>query len=113
MGRGGNAAEWKTKVVTAYQEWKYNDLHKNIKAYFTEVKSRDNLPESLIQKIREESPVLHDLAQLREVVEKEEREETQKLFVRDSDENITFLGTKIEVPIDVADDEDVSWIKPL
>ena len=28
--------DWQNKVDIAYQNWKYNNLHKNIKNYFNE-----------------------------------------------------------------------------
>ena len=120
MGKGGHETdEWKAKVDSAYQDWKYNDIHKNIKSYFTEINTRANLPGlfliypvyyTLQQHVEVESPVVYELAKLRDTVENEERQETQKVFVRDSNQNITFLGTKIEIPNEIADDEEVSCI---
>ena len=110
MGKGGNDAVWKQNVDNAYQNWKYNDVHKNIKTHFNEANNRNDVPKALKQKVEDASPILDDLTSLHDSVKTEEVEEKEKLFVRDNSSSITFLGAKIEVPPEVADDDEVSVI---
>ena len=110
MGKGGNKTEWQLSVDSAYQEWKYNDLHKSIKSHFIEANTRKNVPQTLKQNIQENSSVVSDLNCLQDIV-KNTKEETKKVFVRDSSAKITFLGANIEVPADVADDEEVITVR--
>ncbi len=110
MGKGGNKAAWKEDVDKAYQTWKYNPLHKNIKTYFNEAGDRDETPYTLKQKVEAASPILNELISLHDTVKTEETEGNEKLFVRDSGSSINFLGAKIEVPADVADDDEVNFI---
>jgi hypothetical protein len=107
MGKGGNNAVWKQSVDNAYQTWKYNDLHKNIKTYFNEAGNRNDISKTLKQKVEDASPILSDLSSLHDTIKNEETEGKERLFVRDSSSIITFLGAKIEVPADVADDDEV------
>ena len=109
MGKGENKTEWKQKVDDAYQIWKYNDLHSNIKAHFKDERNKSRMPDALKKEIDENSPVLKDLTSLRDTMNTEEIQEKGKLFVRDCNENITFLGSKIEIPGVAADDDEVDY----
>ena len=108
MGKGGNKSEWQLKVDNAYKQWKYNDLHRNIKNHFNGANSRDEVPSKLRELVKEDSEIIADLKDLSGKVEKEKENVKERLFVRDSSSNVQFLGAKIEVPENDVDDEEVS-----
>ena len=112
MERVDAEVEWKTKIDNAYQEWKYNEIHKNIKTFFNDANKRSNIPEALKHLVDiGHAPFLsEDLTQLRNDVEDDERQNQRTVFVRDSNQNISFLGAKIEVSHEAADDEQVMCI---
>ena len=107
MGRGGNKSEWQLKVDNVYNEWKYNDLHKNIKTHFNKANGREDVSIRLREQVDENCPIITDLNTLHNNVEKEQTNVKQKLFVRDSRGKIQFLGSKIEVTEKDVDDEEV------
>ena len=107
MGKGGNKEAWKQNIDNEYQKWKYNDLHQRIKTHFNNAGNRDDIPMALKQKVDDVSPILNDLTNLHDTVHIEESEGKEKVFVRDSNSNIKFLGATIEVPTDVAADDEV------
>ena len=108
MGKGGNKSEWQLNVDNAYKEWKYNDLHRNIKTHFNGANSREDVPTKLRELVKEDSEIIADLNDLSGKVEKEKENVKERIFVRDSSSNIQFLGAKIEVPESDVGDEEVS-----
>ena len=110
MGKGGNKRDWQLKVDDVYKEWKYNDLHKNIKTHFKDANSRENIPEKLRNLVEENSPIISDLNQLHEDVKTEKENVRERLFVRDSKSTVQFLGTKIEVPESDVEEEEVDMV---
>ena len=111
MGKGGHQVEWQTKVDDAYKEWKYNDLHQNIKSYFNQAGSEIRVTETLKQKLQEEHPVRSDINILHDTVQAQSNTDCEKQFFRDSNSNVAFLGTNIHIPEDVADDNEVGTLK--
>ena len=107
MGRGGNKSEWQLKVDNVYKEWKCNDLHKNIKTHFNATNHREDVTTRLRDHVDESCPIINDLNELHNNVEKEQKNVKERLFVRDSSDNIQFLGAKIEVPENDVDEEEV------
>ena len=111
MGKGRNHSDWQIQVETAYQEWKRNEIINNIKNHFNSANENEKLPECLRKKQLSEdkpAPLLDNLTQLRDTIKNEKKEDKEIIFVRDKNEHVTFLGSKIEVSADVADDEQVS-----
>ena len=111
MGKGGHQVVWQTKVDDAYKEWKYNDLHQNIKSYFNQAQSEIRVTDTLKQKLREENPVRSDINILHDNVKAQSNTDCEKQFFRDSNCNVEFLGTKIHIPEDVADDNEVGNLR--
>ena len=107
MGKGGNKRDWQLKVDDVYKEWKYNDLHKNIKTHFKDANSRETIPEKLRNLVEENSPIISDLNQLHEDVKTEKENIKQRVFVRDSNSTVQFLGANIEVPESDVEEEEV------
>ena len=107
MGKGGNKRDWQLKVDDVYKDWKYNDLHKNIKTHFKDANSRESVPEKLRNLVEENSPIITNLNQLHENVKTEQGNVKQRLFVRDSKSTVQFLGTRIEVPESDVEEEEV------
>ena len=107
MEKGGHKPEWQLKIDNTYQDWKYNDVHKNIKSYFNEAHSKKHHSKTLKEQVEESSPISNDLSSLHDNVKNEEEGGKEKVFVRDSSGTIKFLGAHIEVPVDVADDVEV------
>ena len=107
MGQGENKTTWQQNVDDTYQDWKYNDLHKNIKAYFKDARNKSHMPDALKKEVDDTSPILCELTNLHDTVLAEEAQGTEKLFVRDCNGKITFLGKNIEIPVDDADDDEV------
>ena len=106
MGKGGNKSDWQLQVDSAYKEWKYNDLHKNVKTHFKEANSKGDVPERLRQLVDESCPIIDDLNELHDNVEKEKKTVKGRICHRDSSNNIQFLGTKIELPESDVDEVD-------
>ena len=98
---------YKMKVDNVYKEWKYNDLHKNIKTHFNEANYREDVTTRLRKPVNESCPIINDLNELHNNVEKEQKNVKERLFVRDSSDKIQFLGAKIEVPENDVDEEEV------
>ena len=92
---------WKDAVREAYQQWKYNELHKDIKNHFSVIQKRDD---KLGQSFKKDSrPFLADLCQLKEDVERTKAEDKIRK-IRDGS-SVEFFGQKIDVGN--ADDEEV------
>ena len=92
---------WKEAAREAYQQWKYNELHKDIKNHFSEIQKRDD---KFGQSFKKDSrPFLADLCQLKEDVEKTKAEDKVRK-IRDGS-SVEFFGQKIDVGD--ADDEEV------
>ena len=89
---------WKDEVNSAYQNWKYNQIHKDIKEYFKNPQNRMAEPFK-----RESEPLIANLSELKEEVEEKRRTE-ERVFFKDTEKKINFLGSKIEVA-DADDDE--------
>ena len=97
MGKGGNKNDWQLQVDSAYKEWKYNDLHKNVKTHFKECNSKGDVPEKLKLSVDKNCPILDDLNELHDNVENEKKNIKDRICKRDSSNNIQFLGAKIEL----------------
>ena len=92
---------WKDAVREAYKQWKYNKVHKDIKDHFTVIQKRED---KFGQSFKKESgPLMANLSQLKEDVEKAKNEDKVSK-IRDGS-SVEFLGQKIDVGD--ADDEDV------
>ena len=92
---------WKDAVREAYQQWKYNQVHKDIKNHFTVIQKRED---KFGQPFKKESgPMLANLCQLKEDVEKAKVEDKVSR-IRDGS-SVEFFGQKIDVGD--ADDEEV------
>ena len=90
-----NKENWKLQIDTAYHNWKYNNLHKDIKSYFNNCKTNEKVPQKLKYQIQEENPIGSDLNDLKDAVDQDDNDddENDKTFIRDSSQSITFLGT--------------------
>ena len=106
MGRGGSKSDWQLQVDRAYKEWKYNDLHKNVKTHFKEANSKGDCPERLKQPVDENCPIINDLNELHDNVGNEKKNIKDRICKRDSSNNIKFLGAKIELPENDVDEVD-------
>ena len=92
---------WKVAVRDAYHQWKYNEVHKDIKKYFTDIQKRED---KFGQPFKKESgPLMANLCQLKEDVEKVKTEDKVRK-IRDGS-SVEFFGQKIDVGD--ADDEEV------
>ena len=90
---------WKGAVRDSYQQWKYNAVHKDIKNYFTVIqKSKFGQPFK-----KESGPLMANLSQLKEDVEKAKSEDKISK-IRDGS-CVEFFGHQIDVGD--ADDEEV------
>ena len=77
---------WKGAVRDSYQQWKYNAVHKDIKNYFTVLqKSKFGQPFK-----KESEPLMANLSQLKEDVEKAKNED-KVTKIRDGS-SVEFLG---------------------
>ena len=99
-----NKEKWKIQIDNAYHNWKYNNLHKDIKSYFNNCKTNEKVPQKLKYQIQEENPIGSDLNDLKDAVDQVDDDESDKTFIRDSSQSITFLGSKLEVDEEEADD---------
>ena len=72
MEKGGHKPEWQLKIDNTYQDWKYNDVHKNIKSYFNEAHSKKHHSKTLKEQVEESSPISNDLSSLHDNVKNEE-----------------------------------------
>ena len=92
---------WKGAVRDSYQQWKYNAVHKDIKNYFTVIQKTED---KFGQPFKKESgPLMANLSQLKEDVEKAKAEDKVSK-IRDGS-SVEFFGQKIDVGD--ADDEEV------
>ena len=92
---------WKDAVREAYKQWKYNKVHKDIKDHFTAIQKRED---KFGQSFKKESgPLMANLSQLKEDVEKAKNEDKVNK-IRDGS-SVEFLGQKVDVGD--ANDEDV------
>ena len=92
---------WKVAVRDAYHQWKYNEVHKDIKKYFTDIQKRED---KFGQPFKKESgPLMANLCQLKEDVEKVKTEDKVRK-IRDGS-SVEFFGQKIDVGD--ADEEEV------
>ena len=92
---------WKDAVREAYKQWKYNQVHKDIKDHFTAIQKRED---KFGQSFKKESgPLVANLSQLKEDVEKAKAEDKVSK-IRDGS-SVEFFGQKIDVGD--ADDEEV------
>ena len=83
--------EWQTSVENTYKEWKYNDMHTEIKTYFNEAQHQ-KFGESFK---KESSPLIANLSELKEDITEKKRSE--KVVKKNEDNTIEFLGTRIDV----------------
>ena len=92
---------WKYAVSEAYKQWKYNKVHKDIKDHFTAIQKRED---KFGQSFKKESgPLVANLSQLKEDVEKAKSEDKVSK-IRDGS-SVEFFGQQIDVGD--ADDEEV------
>ena len=92
---------WKDAVREAYKQWKYNKVHKDIKDHFTAIQKREDKFGQSFKK--EAGPLMANLSQLKEDVEKAKSEDKVSK-IRDGS-SVEFFGQKIDVGD--ADDEEV------
>ena len=92
---------WKDAVRKAYKQWKYNKVHKDIKDHFTAIQKREDKFGQSFKK--EAGPLVANLSQLKEDVEKAKSEDRVSK-IRDGS-SVEFFGQKIDVGD--ADDEEV------
>ena len=83
--------DWRQSVQESYQQWKYNDMHSEIKTYFTEVQ-HSPFGEPFKQ---ESSPLVANLSQLKDDVT--EKKKHEKIVKKQEDNTIEFLGKEINV----------------
>ena len=103
---------WQMQIDDAYVQWKRNDLHKNIKSYFNDCKTRNKVPSKLKYEIESENAIIgSDLDDLHHSVDQEKSAESfvkDQAFVRHSDTSITFLGSRIEISNEDTKDDEVN-----
>ena len=85
------AGEWQQSVKDSYQQWKYNDMHREIKNYFNEGQHKQ-FGEPFK---KESSPLIANLSELKDEIT--EKKKTEKVVRKNDDNSIDFLGNRIDV----------------
>lgn len=83
--------DWKGQVNEAYKDWKYNDIHNEVKSYFNTIQST-NLGKPYK---KEPAPLIANLSELKDSVS--ERKNDDKIISKNEENQIEFLDKKINV----------------
>ena len=87
----GKMSDWKQSVEETYQQWKYNDMHNEIKTYFNEAQHQ---PFGEPFK-KESSPLVANLSELKDNIT--EKKKSENVVKKQDDNTIDFLGNRIDV----------------
>ena len=83
--------DWKDQVDQAYNKWKYNDIHREVKSYFNTIQ-KSNFGEPFK---KESGPLIANLSELKDSVTNSKNHDN--VITKKSDKTVEFLGENIHV----------------
>ena len=83
--------DWREQVDKTYQNWKYNDMHREVKSYFNNIQ-KTNLGEPYK---KESTPLIANLSELKDSVT--DSKNADKIVSKSDSNKIEFFGEEIDV----------------